>query len=468
MITVPLELQSDRPLYEQIYQYLKEEITEGVLPEQTKLPSARGLASHLQVSRNTVDLAYDQLVSEGYIASVPRKGYYVCDIGSFSGAGQAASFSISDFPVQEHSASCSIDFNPFSVNISHFPYSVWRKLTREVLEDNTGQLFLQGDKQGDLSLRQAIASYLHQSRGVCCSPEQIIVGAGADYLLQLLSQLLDQHASIAMENPTYRQAYDIFRGFGFTCTPVSVDSSGMNVEALTSSSCRYAYITPSHQYPLGIVMPVKRRTALLSWAEEVDGYLIEDDHDSEFRYKGKPIASLQGIDTGSRVVYMGTFSKSIAPAIRVGYMLLPPPLLSLYRSRYSYYSCTVSRIDQNILALFLERGHFERHINRMRKLYRSRHDALLEALQAFQNHIYIQGENAGLHLLVTIRTAMREQDLIDAGKAAGIRLYGLSDHYIAPVSAPYPSLLFGYANLSEEEIRTGIALFYQIMKDRLL
>lgn len=465
MLTIPLDMESNTPLYEQIYYFIKKEIQNRNLSYKDKLPSSRSLAANLQISRNTVDLAYDQLVSEGYVAAVPKSGYYVCRIGNLmqlsSDCGEAE-------PGRSASAEhCRYDFNPFGIDLTHFPYSVWRKLSKNLLSGENRQLFLAGDRQGDYAFREAIAKYLHASRGVCCTADRIVIGAGTAYLLQLLAALPALKTGsrlIAFENPAYIRAYRIFTGFGYEAEGLPLDREGLSVDALKQCGADIACVTPSHQYPLGTVMSVKRRNELLSWAREKSGrYIIEDDHDSEFRYKGKPIPSLQGMDAGDSVIYMGTFSRAVTPAIRAGYMVLPPDLLRQYRTALSYYSNTVSRFDQAILTEFINQGCFERHLNKMRTLYRSKHDVLLKSLKQFGGRIRITGEHAGLHLVVGFPEEASEDVLIKKATEAGIRLYGLNEHYIKKPLSGCPTVLIGYANLTEEEISSGITLLYRTL-----
>ncbi len=275
-----------------------------------------------------------------------------------------------------------------------------------------------------------------------------------------LVQILGNHLSIAMENPTYKQAYRVLKGEGHEVIPVEMDRYGMDVRVLSGIRADVAYVMPSHQYPTGIVMPVKRRQELLAWAYREPGrYLIEDDYDSEFRYKGKPIPALQGMDRGGRVIYMGTFSKSIAPAIRVGFMVLPEQLLEIYREKAGFYASTVSRIDQNILFQFIDQSFYERHLNRMRGIYKSKHDVLLTGLKPLEDRFDIKGEYAGLHVLLTHRKGAEEEVLIERAAMAGVRVYGISDAFIYPERNVFPStVMLGYANLNEKEIELGTGL----------
>ena len=306
-LTISLQSGSGKPLYEQIYAYIKNEILSGMIQSGERLPSTRALCRHLEVSRTTVEQAYEQLLSEGYIESRPYRGYFVSEIDGLYRLGPAEK----PEPRKEEAVrkNYRYDFTPNGVDLNSFPYNTWRKLSKESLVDDRAELFRLGDPQGEYGLRNAICSYLHQARGVNCRPEQIIVGAGNDYILMLLSTVIGNRHRIAFENPTYRQAYRLFENLSFDVCTVDMDRRGMDVEKLRESGADIAFVMPSHQYPLGVVMPVKRRMEMLRWADEAEGrYIIEDDYDSEFRYKGKPIPALQGYDSSGKVIYTGTFS----------------------------------------------------------------------------------------------------------------------------------------------------------------
>lgn len=467
-LLIPLNSQDGRPMYEQIYQYIKDEIRSGGLSPQRQLPSSRELAKSLKVSRSTTQLAYEQLVSEGYLEAIPRKGYFTAKLDGIlppvvtetrKAAGE-------ERPPKEEKE-WKVDFSPRGIDLNSFPFSTWRKISRSVLKEEDTDVFLKGDPQGDLPLREAIRGYLHAARGVNCSVDQILVGAGNEYLLMLLSQLLGREAGIAMENPTYKQAYRVLSGMGHPVFPVGMDESGLRTEELRRLPVSAAYVMPSHQFPMGIVMPVKRRQELLAWAGAGEGrYLIEDDYDSEFRYKGKPIPALQGMDRNGCVIYMGTFSKAIAPAIRVGYLVLPPSLLEKYREQARFYSSTVSRVDQRILAQFISGGYFERHLNRMREIYKGKHDILLAALKPLEKRFEIEGEFAGLHVLLTYRGEKTEEELVREAAQAGVRLYGLSGFFIHKEHAwQTKTVILGYASLMEAEIRRGAELLLEVFGD---
>lgn len=461
-LTIELNQDTGKCLYEQIYEYIKQEIRSGRLAVGERLPSTRALAQHLQIARSTVDLAYGQLVSEGYIEARPYKGYFVCkveELFQFADVNEDEARQVL-MPViktmEQEEKAFSFDFSPTRIDMSQFPFSVWKKITKNILSDSNAKLFSQGNVQGDLGLRETIARYLHSSRGVNCHAQQIIVGAGNDYLLMLLEKILGGKMSIAMENPTYLRAYKIFQSFSWSITTVDMDENGMQAGQLGRTDAQLVYVMPSHQYPTGTVMPIGRRNELLKWAQErEDRYIIEDDYDSEFRYKGKPIPSLQASDKSGKVIYIGTFSKSIAPAIRVSYMVLPDALYEKYRENCYFYSTTVSRIDQRILDEFIREGYFERYLNKMRKIYKEKHDLLLELLKPFEKQFEITGENAGLHLLLTAKDGETEVQLIRKAAEQSVKVYGLSDSF-AGGKKKSSTVILGYGSLNEEEIRQGI------------
>lgn len=464
---IPLEQASRKPLYEQIYAYICREIRSGGLNAGERLPSTRMLAEHLRVSRSTTQMAYDQLEAEGYIEARPCRGYFVCRVEGLVEVCRLESSGVepkplTDSDIQDDSGIL-VDFSPRGIDLESFPYNTWRKLSRSALTEDQKEMFLPGVRQGELDLREAIRSYLHGARGVNCSASQIIVGAGNEYLLMLLAQILGSSRKIAMENPTYKQAYRVFQSLGFDVCPIEMDENGMDPRMLKESGADVAYVMPSHQFPMGIVMPVGRRQELLKWAEG-GRYLIEDDYDSEFRYRGKPIPALQSLDRTGRVIYLGTFSRCIAPAIRVSYMVLPPELLERYRRNAGFYASTVSRIDQNILCHFLSEGHFERHLNRMRAIYKAKHDALLEAAAPLEGQFSIGGEYAGIHILLTDRKGRREEELVCRARQAGVKVYGLSGCRIGEGKEFPSTLLLGYANVTPEQIRSGAELLLQAWK----
>ncbi len=455
-LTMNLKSHSKIPLYEQIYGYIKTDIQSGRIGYREKLPSTRALSKHLEVSRSTVELAYEQLLSEGYIEAEPYRGYFVAQTEELYCFKKER---VQPTLPKEEKKKYRYDFSPNGVDLRSFPYNAWRKLSKDILMDDRTELFRSGDSKGEYGFREAIGSYLHQARGVNCSPDQIIVGAGSDYILMLLSMVLGKEHRIAFEDPAYKQAYRMANALSYETVPVSLDKNGMMVSALEESGADIAYVTPSHQYPTGTVMPINRRMELLRWALKGEGrYIVEDDYDSEYRYKGKPIPALQGYDAHEKVVYLGTFSRSVAPAIRLSYMVLPQPLMEEYERKNGFVHTTVSKVDQLIMQRFLEEGYYERHLNKTRALYKSRHDLLLDGLKPMSDILTVSGEHAGVHLLLTFRNGMTEGELIKRAAKEEIRVYGLSDYRIRETGEEKPTILLGYANLTEEQIRDAVKI----------
>lgn len=455
-LTMNLRTDKKTPLYEQIYSFIKHDIQSGRIACGEKLPSTRALAKHLEVSRSTAALAYEQLLSEGFIESVPCRGFFAAQIEELYHLRPAKA---KEEKEKADGKAYRYDFTPNGVDLTGFPYNVWRKLSRDILMDDRTELFRSGDSRGEYGFRNAVCNYLYQARGVNCTPGQVIIGAGSDYLFMLLSMILGMDHKIAFEDPTYKQAYRLAQSLSYETVPVTMDKSGMEVARLSGTDADIAYVTPSHQYPTGIVMPMKRRLELLKWAGEKDGrYIVEDDYDSEFRYKGKPIPALQGYDRMEKVIYLGTFSKSIAPAIRLSYMVLPNPLLRIYQERHRFVNSTVSKVDQMIVQRFLEDGYYERHLNKMRALYKNRHDTLIDALHPLSGICRVFGEHAGVHLLLAFENGKTEEELILRAKERGIKVYGLSDYRILKDPAARPTVLLGYANLAEEQIKDAAGI----------
>lgn len=447
------------PLYVAIYRQLRQQIQSGELAAGTKLPSKRVLSSQLGVSVNTVDGAYGQLQSEGFVESRPKSGFYVCAIDALQKLS---------LPPQPHlqpaarESGVDVDFHPGGIAREKFPFSVWQRLLKGALE-NPRSLERTGP-QGDESLRQAVADYLHAARGVACTAGQVVIGAGTDNLLSMLSYILPGGCTMAVENPVYNQAYRLFARMGHPVLPAEIDRQGVLVEPLEPLDDVVLYTTPSHQYPLGVSMPMGRRVKLLNWAGAGSfRYIIEDDYDSEFRYDARPLPSLQSVDRNSRVIYLGTFSRSVAPALRVSYMVLPPDLLETYAAEYARFSSQVSTLEQLALRDFLVRGHFETHLNRMRVFYRNKRKLLVEALAPLSDAVEIIGEAAGHHLTVQSRRGIPEAELCRRALEHGVRVYPVSPYFMG--TCPNGDMvLLGFGSLSDEEIRRGGAALVDAWK----
>lgn len=463
MLTYHLDPHSKTPLYEQLYRAVRADIMSGTLAGGTRLPSKRQLAANLRVSQITVETAYGQLLAEGYIVSEPRRGYFVQKQLAAPAQAQAPK-AAAPHPHTAPADDCKYDFRTNIVDTGCFPFATWARLSRSVLSEYSDRLLRATDPCGAAELREQIARYLYDFRGINISPDNILVGAGSEYLMHLVIQLLGRERVYALENPGYRKLYQIFADNGAAVRPLPLDKSGLRADALAASDASVVYLTPSHHFPLGTVMPAARRMEILRWASAAPGrYIIEDDYDSEFRYASRPIPALGELDHAGRVVYVNTFAKSLSPSLRIGYLVLPDALMARYHERFSLYSSTVPSFDQHTLAAFMRTGGFERHISRSRKVYQARRDALMTALDrelADLPHEVSRSE-AGLHLLLHMRNGMLERELIERASAAGVRVYGLSAYYTPPVKPPKATLVLGYAGLTEQQINEAAALLRQ-------
>lgn len=459
--TFQLEPQAKTPLYRQLYNALINEIKSGNLQEGEKLPGKKSFANHLGISQSTVETAYEMLSAEGYVVAKPRSGFYVNRLEFLENVNN--DFALRGFEFWENRSAekkqCRYSLLSGNIDTTVFPYGTWAKITKSVVY-NEKNILSYGEGQGDWQLRLNLAKYLHSFRGVKCNPNQVVIGAGLEYLLPLVCGLTGKNSVYALEDPGYPKTARIIENCGVKTEYLSVDEDGMSIEDLEKSHANVAYITPSHQFPTGVVMPVGRRLKILNWAYKSPcRYIIEDDYDSEFRYVGSPIPALQGMDKMGRVIYVGTFSRSIAPAFRVAYMVLPEPLLEKYNYLYDCYSNTVSRLDQNILNEFIAGGHFSRHLNRVRNVYRQRRDAFVTALKKspLGSRIQIIGDNAGLHFLLQIDCGLSEKELMQAATDKGICLNGFEDYCYKKISEK-PTVILGFADLMKEEAENAVEL----------
>lgn len=455
-----LDNQSNEPLYLQLYRFFKDEIQSGGIPPLKRLPSIRELAEDLHVSRTTVQTAYQQLLAEGYIESRERSGYFAAEIEKES---LKPFFPV---PLMESGEprmpqeKAPIDFYLSGTDTQNFPFSKWKICLNQSLD----RKFLSyGDKQGESGLRRALGEYLRQARAVNCTAEQIVMTAGTQMTIRLLCHLIGQgENSIAMEEPGYQGVRHIFQELGFEVIPIPLGDDGIDLDKLDKSGAKVVYVTPSHQYPLGMVMPIAKRSKLLQWAEKCGGLIIEDDYDGEFRYHGKPIPSLQGLDRGGHVIYAGTFSKSLMPGIRMSYFVLPERLLAAGAETLNRFEQTVSRLDQRTLQLFMESGEWHRHIRRMRKIYKKKHDGLLAAIkEVMGRHVGITGHNAGLHIAVQVNSGQNADELVRIAEQAGVKVYSTTGNWMAEQQQGDPIILLGFGGVSEEQIVEGINLLYR-------
>ena len=409
MLTYDLERRGSLARYDYLYRCIKEDILSGRLAAGEKLPSKRTLARHLETAVVTVENAYAQLAAEGYLRSEEKRGYFVS----------------------------SVETRPAPIRIEE----------RDEGQQEGEALLRSMPHSGVPELRRAIARHLYQFRGITAAPDQIVVGAGTEYLYNLIVQLLGRDRVYGVEDPGYSKAARVYELSGARCVFLSVDGQGVAPERVEASGAQVLHISPNHQFPTGAVTPIARRQSLLHWVGAEEGrYIIEDDYDSEFRFTGRPIPTLQSIDRGDRVIYMNTFSRSLAPSLRISYMVLPRPLLEVYRRKLGFYSCTVPAMEQYTLARFLEEGGFESHVSRMRVFYRGRRDAVLEALRTspLAGRCRIRGENAGLHFLMELDTEREDGELAALAEEQGIRLSFLSAYQHSPGAAAPHTVVVNY------------------------
>lgn len=461
MITVDFSEHSDIGLCEQLYRTIKSQITTATLKADSKLPSKRALASHLGVSIITVQNAYARLISEGYIYSIEKKGFFVTDFSDFSFKRQNTSSSplpLTQFPEQQddrHTPSWFTDFTSNSTNAQKFPFTLWSHTLRQVLNSQDEKLLQRGDIKGAFELRAAISKYLFAFRNMQVLPEQIIIGAGTEAVYSMLVQYFGRTAVYGVENPGYKKAKAIFDLNGAECIPIEIDSQGINPESLRKEKVQIIHLSPNHHFPTGTVVPIRRRMELLAWAnEKKERYIIEDDYDSEFRFNGKPLPTLQSADSQSKVFYVNTFTKTLAPSFRISYLVLPPELVNDFEKKLGAYSCQVSVFEQLTLARFISEGLYEKHINKMKNYYRTLRNNFINEFQKSPAMPFckITEQESGLHFLLTIKTKKSPQDIKAAMKQNGINISLLSDYYYGTYSSRECTLVINYSALKKEKI----------------
>ena len=484
-----LKLQGSGPLYERIYRALRRAILAGELAAGTRLPSTRRIAEESGVSRNTVLLAFDQLLAEGYIQGRVGSGTFVSgalpeemfEAGERSApparAAAAAAPRLARFGARIRDlapgpvapvAGAQYDFRYGLPGVQGFPFFVWRKLFARRLRQPAQRSLMYAPPEGLAELRRAIAAYLKRVRAVQCAPEDVFIVNGSQQALDLIARvLLDPGDRVVIEDPHYLGARQIFRGAGAELVPGAVDDEGLDVERLPAAArrARLAYVTPSHQFPTGAVMPLARRLALLRWAQATGAWIVEDDYDSEYRYGGRPVEAVQALDRAGQVIYIGTLSKTLYPALRIGYMVAPPQLAAPLAAAKYLADRHTPVLMQEVLADFIEEGHFDRHLRRTRTRNAARRDALLAALARHcGDAVEVQGSSAGLHLLAWLRgvAPSRLATLVQRAAAAGVGVYPVAPYYLrAPRRA---GLLLGYGSLEEADIRTGIERLGKVLR----
>lgn len=470
MLTYPLDKRGSLSLYDYIYTCIKEDILAGNISPGEKLPSKRSFSKNLGVSVITIENAYSQLLAEGFIYSVEKKGYFAADIKDlhvcehqYTVRRDCESQADSEVVGTSHIIA---DFASNAVNTDKFPFSQWSRITRNILSDARDELLMAAPVKGVAGLREAIADYLYKFRGLKVSENCIVVGSGTEYLYGILIQLLGHDKIYAMEDPGYSKVSKILEGNRVRCYHVPIDKQGMIIDRLNETGANVVHLTPSHHFPSGIVMPIQRRLEFINWAVSVEGrYIIEDDYDCEFRLQGRPIRTMFESDLNGRVIYMNTFSKTLAPSFRISYMVLPENLMKLFEIKLGYMSCTVPNLEQYVLASFMSEGYFERHINRMRVYYRNRRDEILEAIResGLNGKCRIHEEHAGLHFLLEVDTGMRDDELKKRALSKGIKITCLSDYSYNYSSHNEHIIILNYSGIKTGMIRESINLLSDIL-----
>ncbi len=477
--TLSLDAESQVPLYRQLYEALRQAILTGQLRAGFRLQSTRELAAELGVSRNTVMNAFEQLLAEGYLEGQVGSGTYVsralpddmlharADVAKVSGArrkGRAlsdrgkviASTLINASPAEGHTRA----FRLGTPALDAFPFDVWMKLTARHWRYPRRDLLGYGDSAGYTPLREAISEYLGAARAVRCAPDQVIITSGTQQALDLAARLLlDAGDSVWIEDPGYLGARSAMVGAGARLVPVPVDDEGLDVAAGANlcPTARLVYVSPSHHFPLGVTMSLARRLSLLEWASRAGAWILEDDYDSEYRYSGRPLAALQGLDKEGRVIYLGTFSKMLFPSLRLGYMVVPPDLAEAFKNARAILSRFSPSIEQAVLTDFITEGHFARHIRRMRALYQERQQCLINAARReLGDALELEPNEAGMHLVGRLPYGVDDLAASREASRLGIEVPALSLYCIERKRRS--GLLLGYAGYDEREIRKGVRL----------
>lgn len=455
---------SDIPLYEQVYECIKADIISGALTPGDKLPSKRTFANNNGISTITIQNAYDQLISEGYIYTIPKKGYYVSEIEEIAKVPKKISIDL-DITLPKVPDNFKFDLSSNKVNPDNFPFTVWARMSRETLSDKCRELMEVSPANGIFELREAIAEHLKSFRGMLVDPNQIIIGAGTEYLYELIVKLLGNDKNYCIENPGYKKLVKIYGQYDITCEYANMDEYGITTEELRRAKAQVAHICPNHHFPTGITMPANRRYEVLAWAnEKKDRYIIEDDYDSEFRTNGRPIPTLFSIDACEKVIYMNTFSKSLTPTIRISYMILPVHLANKFYKELYFYSCTVSNFEQYTLAAFIKKGYFEKHINRMRLYYSRQRRVLMELLEKsrLSRICSVHDSESGLHFIIKLDTKYDESDIRKKLEDKDIRLQSVSDYLMIPDESKNHLYIINYSNLDMENIGQVFDEIYDI------
>lgn len=430
------------------------------------------MAKELHISRNTVDRAYQQLLAEGYIRSVPGSGYYVEDtINEYFGEDKIDR-KINTAKTYQNKGKAKIKYNFLysSSDSTMFPWTKWRKYVQDALLDESDMRVVPYEvNKGSQELRESLCYFLNRHRGVNCEPDQIIIAAGTQYLMEILSSILPPtNYRVAFEEPGYDAMRNIFLTKGYSLTTIPVLEDGIDVELLTKTNCNLVYMTPSHQFPTGAVTPITKRQQILEWANQTDSYIIENDYDSEFRYGMSPIPSFQSLDESGKVIYMDTISKVMLPSMRCAYMVLPKPLIERYDTIYKYYNSALPSYHQRALNRFIAQGDLEKHIRRLSIINENKYRILVSALEKYLSEdVEIFQYPSGVHTLVRIPNCTNQAELLDYMRKNGIEIYGTKQYYYNQNEAKEDTFLIGFNAMSENEINQGCQLLGEVLKQYL-
>lgn len=465
MLWLPIDRSSALPLIQQISQQIRKQILQGKLQSGEKLPSTRALAEDLSVSRNVVIEAYEQLAAEGFIETSHGSGTFVAKGAYLKQEVELAT----NFEMFEESQERKdfIDFRSGIPALDLLPQKTLAKLSYQIWNDVPSSVFGYDLPAGRPELRNALAKYLEKTRGVHCHPSQLVITSGATQALTLVGRLLlSAGDELLIEDPITIDIQTIFKSTGAILHPVAVDHEGIQTSLLPQDKDpKFVFVTPSHQFPLGGTLPIQRRIQLIHYAREKGCYLVEDDYDSEFRYEGTPVSSLQGLEP-ERVLYIGSFSKILSPALRMGYVILPKSLIERCRNIKWFTDLHTPSVNQLVLARFIEEGYLERHIAKMKKVYRQRRDFFIACLkQAFANQVNIFGASTGLHLIAEFPNLTFTKKKVEEMHNFGIKVYEVEDHTI--VKGRHENrLILGYGHLTKEELKEGVDRLEQAIKNR--
>jgi GntR family transcriptional regulator / MocR family aminotransferase len=443
------------PLYIQLYEQMKEDIKINLLAG-SKLPSIRKMVDEYNLSKNTIQSAYNQLYAEGYIESKAKSGYFVCE-DIYQKFEKDAD---EEFDKESKNKDFKINFYPASLSKSSFPKKTWLKLYSKVLKSDIHYGIYQ-NKQGDEGLRQEIQKYLFSSRAVNCSKEQIIITSGFSDSMFIVGSILKTISnSFAIEYPAYSVARKVLELLSYDIKDISVNSNGIDINQLEETACKSIYLTPSHQFPTGVTIPIANRIKLIHWAKKNDSFIIEDDYDSELSYYNRPIPSMQGLENSDRVVYVGTFSKALSPALRVAYIVLPTKLLPIYKSAFDFSFSGVPIDLQKTLELFLKDGYWEKHLRKIRNLNRKKHEIMKNSLLHYlKDEVKILREGSGLSFLIKPLINIDLAQLEEIAEKRGVKIYFKEYFEIKKV------LALGFGAFEENEIENAIKTFYEIWQE---